>query len=124
MWKHWPKAHFHSNTHECYAAIKGTTRCLYGVGPLDDESEGVKFHMKAGDIAVHAAGVSHRNVESSEDYTYMALYPRDAPHWNNNYCQADVEETRAKAEEAKEVPVPSHDPIVSFSCLSALAETR
>lgn len=74
--RHFPKAHFHSNTHECYAAIRGTTKCLYGVGPLDDQSDGVEFHMKAGDIAVHAAGVSHRNVESSEDYTYMGLYPK------------------------------------------------
>ena len=44
---------------------------MYGVGPLDNEDEGVVFHMKAGDIAVHAAGVSHRNVESEGDYTYM-----------------------------------------------------
>ena len=32
--------------------------------------------MKAGDIAVHAAGVSHKNVESSADYLYMGLYPK------------------------------------------------
>lgn len=34
------------------------------------------FDMQAGDIAVHAAGVSHRNVESSTDYRYMGLYPK------------------------------------------------
>jgi uncharacterized protein YjlB len=26
VFKHYPAAHFHSNTHECYAAIKGTTK--------------------------------------------------------------------------------------------------
>lgn len=49
---------------------------LYGVGPLDDETDGVTFEMKAGDIAVHAAGVAHRNVESSGDYEYVGLYPK------------------------------------------------
>lgn len=67
------------NTHECYAALAGRTKCLYGVGPLDDASGGVVFEMQAGDIAVHAAGVSHRNVESSGEYVYMGLYPEVSP---------------------------------------------
>lgn len=75
VFKHYPTAHFHSNTRECYAAISGSTRCLYGVGPLDDPEQGVEFEMKAGDIAVHAAGVAHKNVESSADYEYVGLYP-------------------------------------------------
>lgn len=70
--------------------------------------------MKAGDIAVHAAGVSHRNVESSKDYLYMGLYPKGAPKWNNNYCKAEAEETKAKAEEAEHIPIPEYDPIVSM----------
>ena len=49
---------------------------MYGVGPLDDPKDGVTFDMKAGDIAVHAAGVAHRNVESSSDYEYVGLYPK------------------------------------------------
>ena len=110
--KHYPKAHFHSNTHECYAALRGNTKCLYGVGPLDNESDGVAFDMKAGDIAVHAAGVAHRNVESSDDYLYMGLYPKGSPHWNNNLCKAGPEETQMKAEEAEKVAVPEYDPIV------------
>lgn len=76
VFKHYPTHHFHSNCHECYAAISGSTRCLYGVGPLDDPSDGVRFDMKAGDVAVHPAGVAHCNLESSEDYEYMGLYPK------------------------------------------------
>lgn len=34
-----------------------------------------------------------------------------APKWNNNYCQAGEEETRAKAEEAKGIPIPDWDPV-------------
>jgi uncharacterized protein YjlB len=76
VFKHYPTAHYHSNTHECYAVIKGHTTCLYGVGPLDDQSEGVTFKMRAGDIAVHAAGVMHKNVLSSVDYLYLGAYPK------------------------------------------------
>lgn len=113
--KHYPTAHFHSNTHECYAAIRGSTRCVYGVGPLDDDTDAVTFDMQAGDIAVHAAGVAHRNTWSSEDYLYMGLYPKGAPKWNNNWCQGGEGETSGKAEEARRVEVPEYDPIVSCS---------
>lgn len=32
---------------------------------------------------------------------------------NNNFCKAEKEETKVKAEEAAVVPVPDYDPIVS-----------
>ena len=34
-----------------------------------------------------------------------------APKWNNNWCKADQDETRAKAEEASTIPLPESDPI-------------
>ncbi|KXL42749.1 hypothetical protein M433DRAFT_156553 [Acidomyces richmondensis BFW] len=111
VFKHYPTHHYHSNTPECYAAIKGHTTCLYGVGPLDDQNQGVKFEMKAGDIAVHAPGVAHRNVKSSPDYEYVGLYPKGAPHWDNNFCRADAGETAVKAEAARRVPIPDYDPV-------------
>lgn len=76
VFKHFPAAHFHSNTPECYAALSGWTKCQYGVGPLDTEEYAVAFEMRAGDIAVHAPGVAHRNVESSDDYEYLGVYPK------------------------------------------------
>lgn len=36
---------------------------------------------------------------------------KGAPKWNNNYCKADEDETRAKADEAREIPVPAYDPV-------------
>lgn len=111
----------HSNTHECYAALRGNTKCLYGVGPLDKDEDGVVFDMQAGDIAVHAAGVAHRNTESSSDYLYMGLYPNGSPHWNNNYCKDDPETTKLKAASAAEVAIPDYDPIV---CVSPSGELR
>ncbi|KAK3710700.1 hypothetical protein LTR37_010119 [Vermiconidia calcicola] len=114
VFKHYPTAHFHSNVHECYAALRGKTTCLYGVGPLDDASDGVEFDMQAGDIAVHAAGVAHRNTWSTDDYVYMGLYPKGAPKWSNNFCKDGVEETERKTEQARSIPVPEWDPIHGF----------
>ena len=50
--KHYPTRHFHSVTHECYAAFRGSSRMLLGRGPLDDGDGGVEIDMHAGDIIV------------------------------------------------------------------------
>ena len=50
--KHWPAHHFHSVTHECYAAFKGSSRMLLGRGPLDGIDGGAEVEMYAGDIIV------------------------------------------------------------------------
>ena len=50
--KHYPTHHFHSVTHECYAAFKGSSKMLLGRGPLDDRDGGVEVEMNAGDIIV------------------------------------------------------------------------
>jgi uncharacterized protein YjlB len=34
-----------------------------------------------------------------------------SPHWDNNFCKANEEETREKAANARAVPVPDSDPI-------------
>lgn len=34
-----------------------------------------------------------------------------SPHWDNNFCKADEQETKQKTENAKAVPVPGYDPI-------------
>jgi uncharacterized protein YjlB len=109
--KHYPAHHFHSVTHECYAAFKDSSRMLLGKGPLDGRAGGVEVGMNAGDIIVLPAGVSHCNLESEGDYTYVGLYPEGSPHWDNNWCKADQEETATKAANARSVPVPDHDPI-------------
>lgn len=98
--KHYPSAHYHENTHEAYVAIRGSTRCLYGVGPFDDESDGVMLDMKAGDVAVHAAGVAHKNLESSEDYLYMGFYPSVCSNVRNAHdCDTNCTQGVAEVEQ-------------------------
>lgn len=46
----------------------------------------------------------------------MGLYLKGSPHWDNNFCRADEDETREKSVNARAVPVravpvPEYDPI-------------
>ncbi|KAF4634757.1 hypothetical protein G7Y89_g3345 [Cudoniella acicularis] len=112
VFKHYGAHHFHSVTHECYAVFKGHSRLLLGRGPLDPEDDhDLLLDLKEGDAIVLPAGVAHCNLESSDDYEYVGLYPKGSPHWDNNFCKADGEETREKEANARAVPIPQSDPI-------------
>ncbi|KAL2414117.1 hypothetical protein ABEF95_013758 [Exophiala dermatitidis] len=113
VFKHYPTHHFHSVTHECYAVFKGRSRLLLGRGPLDEVNDGhaKEVELRAGDIIVLPAGVSHCCLHSEDDYSYVGLYPEGSPHWDNNWCKASPEETMEKTATAWSVPIPSYDPI-------------
>ena len=74
--KHFPTHHFHSVTHECYAVIRGSTRFLFGKGPLDHGVDGIEVNLAAGDVIVDPAGVAHCNLYSSDDLEYIGVYPK------------------------------------------------
>ncbi|KAH6682851.1 hypothetical protein B0J14DRAFT_133085 [Halenospora varia] len=112
VFKHYRSHHFHSVTHECYAVFKGHSRLLLGRGPLDPENEDdLLLELKKGDAIVLPAGVAHCSVESSDDYEYVGLYPKGSPHWDNNFCKSNKEETQEKEANARAVPIPDSDPI-------------
>jgi len=58
QWTTYSVAHFHSNTHECYAVIKGKSTYSLGKGPLDaDVNEhgqptGMTLNVAKGDVFV------------------------------------------------------------------------
>lgn len=109
--KHYPSHHFHSITHECYAVYKGSTRFLFGKGPLDEDVQGIEVELQAGDVIVDPAGVAHCNLDSSPDFEYIGVYPKGSPHWDNNFCKAESAETAEKARNARNVPIPETDPV-------------
>jgi len=74
--KHFPQHHFHTVTHECYAIFAGSTRFLFGKGPLDIDAESVEVDLQAGDVIVDPAGVAHCNIRSSPDFEYIGVYPK------------------------------------------------
>ncbi|KAH7085196.1 hypothetical protein BKA63DRAFT_13130 [Paraphoma chrysanthemicola] len=106
-------AHFHPNTHECYAIIQGESRLVLGrPKPSDDEEPvgGVEFDVSPGDVVVVPAGVSHRSLTSSGGYRYIGVYPRTNPKWRNNYCKGEEPLEDLKKEIAN-VEMPEADPV-------------
>ncbi|GAB7353934.1 hypothetical protein MBLNU459_g4541t2 [Dothideomycetes sp. NU459] len=114
VFAHYPTHHYHSVTHECYAVFRGSSHFLLGKGPLDGDDHGVEVDLHAGDIIVQPAGVAHCCLESTDDFAYIGVYPKGSPHWDNNFCKADEQETVEKASVARKVPIPDSDPIFGF----------
>jgi uncharacterized protein YjlB len=44
-----------------------------------------------------------------------SLLVQGSPHWDNNWCKASPEETQEKANQARQVPIPQHDPIFGLN---------
>jgi len=85
--KHFPQHHFHTVTHECYAIFKGSTRYLFGKGPLDEDVKGIEVDLHAGDVIVDPAGVAHCNLESSPDLEYIGVYPKVSDMGSQQHAQ-------------------------------------
>ncbi len=94
--------HYHSNTHEVLVVIKGNCEVLIG-GP-----GGETFYIEQGDVIIFPAGVSHKNIGSSEDFKTIGAYPFDV-QYDMNYGK---ESEHPKVDEnIKNVGLPSCDPI-------------
>ncbi|PQE17398.1 cupin domain protein [Rutstroemia sp. NJR-2017a BVV2] len=122
VFAHFPNYHFHSVTHECFAVVKGSGTVLLGKGPLDKGERGIEVDLRPGDVVVLPAGVAHYILDSDTDYSYYVVFgglsyvyvtniAKGSPHWDNNTCQAGKEETAMKADTARNVPIPSSDPL-------------
>lgn len=61
--------HFHSNSHEVLAVMRGSASLQLG-GP-----QGKVVHVASGDIILIPAGVGHRLLESDDIFQVMGAYP-------------------------------------------------
>ncbi|KAH8730025.1 hypothetical protein GQ44DRAFT_473261 [Phaeosphaeriaceae sp. PMI808] len=106
-------AHFHPNTHECYAIVQGESRLVLGrCKPADGEegTEGIEVDVSTGDVVVVPAGVSHRSLTSSGGYRYIGVYPKTNPKWRNNFCKGE-EPLEDLKNEIAHVAMPDADPV-------------
>ncbi|KAF9889818.1 hypothetical protein FE257_006908 [Aspergillus nanangensis] len=103
-------AHFHPNTHECYAVFQGSSRLLLGGEGHDPPTGGVEVDVRAGDVIVVPAGVSHRSLSAAGDYRYIGVYPEECPRWRNDWCEGK-EAMSGLQEEIRNVITPNHDPV-------------
>jgi uncharacterized protein YjlB len=97
-----PFHHYHSTSHEVLAVYRGTATLQFG------GEKGRKFAVKPGDVIVIPAGVGHKRVENSEDFSVVGAYP-GGRQWDllrglrGERPQADLN--------IAAVPLPDNDPI-------------
>ncbi|MGP6147710.1 cupin domain-containing protein [Jeotgalibaca sp. A122] len=94
--------HFHSNAHEVLGCISGIAEVEFG-GP-----QGNVVTFSKGDVVLIPAGVSHKLLKQTDDFSIVGAYPDnqihdmqygDAP--NYDYIKNNIERT----------PLPKLDPI-------------
>lgn len=61
--------HYHSNTHEVIAVLKGKTTLLLG------GKGGRKLEIEKGDVLIIPAGVAHKNLGNENDVVCIGGYP-------------------------------------------------
>lgn len=98
--------HYHSNTHEVMAVIKGQTTLLLG------GDKGRKVKIEKGDVLLIPAGVAHKNLGKEKDVICIGGYPK-GKGYDMNYGK---EEERPVADEKiAKVKVPRYDPVTGES---------
>lgn len=96
------RVHYHSTAHEALVVFCGTAMLEIGGRRL-----GMTCAMGPGDALVLPAGLGHRRLSSSADFTVFGLYPKDQK-WD---LQWDWEKSRAASlRRIAKVPLPAQDP--------------
>lgn len=104
--------HYHSNTHEALAVIRGSARLQLG-GP-----NGLIVYISAGDVVVIPAGVAHKNLDNENDVICVGGYPTGVDY-DMNY---GMPEERPKADIAiAKLEIPDSDPV--FGSYGPLVQT-
>lgn len=108
--------------------FQGSSTLLLGVGPLEDPSNGQEAVLRAGDVIILPAGVSHCSKDFQDDYRYIGVYPKvptptssvdgsyahpvqGSPKWKNEFCK-DQDRTQDLRSEAEGVFIPEWDPVM------------
>ncbi|MDQ0326678.1 uncharacterized protein YjlB [Rhodopseudomonas julia] len=102
VWSIYPFWHFHTKGHEVLACVCGSARV--GLGGDD----GIETDLNAGDVVVIPAGVGHRRLSATEDFSVVGAYPKGQEGDITKPEEIDFEEARKKA---ASVPLPDTDPI-------------
>jgi uncharacterized protein YjlB len=96
-----PFHHYHS-THEVLAVYRGTASLQFG------GDNGRKFVVKPGDVVVIPAGVGHKRMESTSDFSVIGAYP-GGRRWD---LLRGLPGERPRADRnIAAVPLPDNDPI-------------
>jgi len=98
-----PYHHYHSNTHEVLGIYNGAARLHLG------GEQGEKIQVDAGDVIIIPAGVGHKNLESTEDFSVVGAYPDGMEY---DILTGQPGDRRTADVNIPRVPFPSEDPIL------------
>jgi uncharacterized protein YjlB len=70
--------------------------------------DGLLFSVEAGDVLLIPAGVSHKNIRSSQNFVTAGAYPEDISYDMHTGKEEELESVQKRI---KEVPMPSQDPV-------------
>lgn len=94
--------HYHSNTHEALAVIRGSATLKLG------GEYGQEVTVKKGDLLVLPAGTGHKKIDSSPDFSVVGAYPEGMDY---NLKTGSPGERPHVLEEIARVPMPERDPV-------------
>ena len=102
--------HYHSITHEVLGIASGEVTVRFG-GPAGDD-----VTVRAGDVVVIPAGVSHRNM-GDRDLLTVGAYPNGS---DCDVLRGAPAELAAALRSIAAIPLPDRDPIPGLACLRQL----
>ncbi|WP_282636488.1 cupin domain-containing protein [Sphingobacterium thalpophilum] len=100
-WGVYPFHHYHSNTHEVLGCFSGSALLHMG------GESGKKINVKAGDILVIPAGVGHKCISRSDDFTVLGAYPNG---FSPDLMRGEKGERPQTDRNIAKAPFPSADP--------------
>jgi uncharacterized protein YjlB len=103
--------HYHSNTHEGLGVFSGSALLHLG------GEKGEKVKVQAGDIIVIPAGIGHKSLTHSNDFTVVGAYPNGLKPDMNKGEKGERPQTDKNI---ADIPLPATDPLLGKSGLTTI----
>lgn len=100
-WGVFPYHHYHSTSHEVLGCFQGDALLHLG------GETGEKVKIKAGDIVIIPAGVGHKCISHSSDFTVVGAYPNGSSY---DLLKGEKGERPQADNNISRVPIPEKDP--------------
>ncbi len=94
--------HYHSTSHEVLGVVSGEATILFG------GENGEEVRLEKGDAVAIPAGVGHKKISASEDFSVIGAYPNGSDY---DILTGEEGERPMADENIDKVPLPENDPV-------------